>query len=328
MVMQAARIQEFGEPAVMHLEELPIPTPGPGQALVRVKAASVNFIDVQRRRGDLVGQAFYEQHGLTKLPATMGSQGTGVVEALGDGVTNVNVGDRVTCIGDTYATYVLSPAAALYPIPDGISFEQAAAGQGQGWLAYAFTHYAYPVQAGEWCMVQAAAGGLGLLIVQMAKLRGAKVIGVTSSESKAAAVREAGADDIIISTQADIAKEARRITGGKGVSAVYDGVGKDTFEANLDSLAPGGYLVIYGQSSGYIPPFDIMKLQEKGSLFITRTNSFPYVEHFPEYIQNFAAWVAQGKLRIKFETHPLADAVKVHAAFEARETVGRALLIP
>lgn len=328
MVMRAVRIHEFGAPEAMHLEELPIPVPGAGQALVRIKAASVNFIDVQRRRGDLVGQAFYEQHGLTKLPATMGSQGTGVVEALGEGVTNVKVGDRVTCIGDTYADYVLSPAQALYPIPDSISFEQAAAGQGQGWLAYAFTHYAYPVQPGDWCLVQAAAGGLGLLIVQMIKLRGGKVIGVTSSEDKAAAVREAGANEVVVSTQTDFAKEARRLTDGKGVRAVYDGVGKDTFEGNLDSLGMGGYLVIYGQSSGYIPPFDIMKLQEKGSLFITRNNSFPYVEHFPEYIQNFAVWVQQGKLLIRYSTYPLAEAAKTHIAFENRQSVGRMLLIP
>jgi NADPH2:quinone reductase len=162
----------------------------------------------------------------------------------------------------------------------------------------------------------------------MAKLRGGKVIGVTSSEDKAQAVRDAGADEVIISTQSDIAKEARRITNGEGVRVVYDGVGKDTFEANLDSLGMGGYLVIYGQSSGYIPPFDIMKLQEKGSLFITRNNSFPYVAHFPEYIANFATWIQEGKLSVKFHTYPLADAAKVHAAFEAREIVGRALLIP
>jgi NADPH2:quinone reductase len=328
MAMQAIRIHQFGAPDVMHMEELSVPAPPPGFAVVRITAASVNFIDVQRRRGDLVGQPFYEEHGLNQLPSTMGSQGVGVVESVGEGVTNVHLGDRVTCIGNTYAMYALSPAQALFPIVEGVSFEQAAAGQGQGWLAYAFTHHAYPVQAGDWCLVQAAAGGLGLLIVQMAKLRGGRVIGVTSREDKGQALREAGADEIIISAQSDIATEARRITGGEGVRVVYDGVGKDTFVGNLDSLGRGGYLIIYGQSGGYIPPFDIMTLQEKGSLFITRNNSFPYVAHMPEYFANFAAWVQEGKIRITFQTYPLADAVRVHAAFEARDIVGRALLIP
>jgi NADPH2:quinone reductase len=331
MMMKAIRIHAYGGPNVMQLEELPMPVPGPAQALVRVHAASVNFLDVQKRRGELVGQAFYHRAGggEPEFPATLGSQGVGVVEALGPGVTNVKVGDRVSFVGNSYATHAVAPAVRLIPILDGISFEQAAAGMNQGFLAYAFTHFTYPVQPGDWCLVQAAAGGIGLLLCQMAKIRGGRVIGVTSTEKKAKFVREAGAVEVIISKQADIAKEARRITEGRGVNVVYDGVGKDTFEANLDSLAPGGYLVIYGQSSGYVPPFDLMTLQEKGSLFLTRTNGLPYIKEYPQYLQRLVTWIQQGQLSIRIDrTYPLADAVQAHAAFEQRQISGRVLLLP
>jgi NADPH:quinone reductase len=315
----------------MQLEELPTPTPGEGQALVRVEAASVNFLDVQQRRGELVGQAFYRKAGIgdQELPATIGSQGVGIIEALGPGVSNAQIGDRVVFAGSSYASHALAPAGWLVSVPAGVSMEQAAAGMNQGFLAYAFTHFAYPVKPGDWCLVHAAAGGIGLLLCQMAKLRGGRVIGVTSSEKKAAFVREAGAEQVILSKAADIAKEARRITDGRGVSVVYDGVGKDTFEASLDSLAPGGYLVIYGQSSGYVPPFDLMKLQEKGSLFLTRTNGRPYVKEYPRYVEQLVAWLSSGKLSIRIDkTYPLAEAAKAHAAFEAREISGRVLLLP
>ncbi|MGC2790890.1 MAG: quinone oxidoreductase, partial [Candidatus Sulfotelmatobacter sp.] len=259
--MRAIRIHAYGGPEVMQLEEVPTPVPGPGQARVRVEAASVNFLDVQKRRGELVGQAFYRRPGNHEpdLPATRGTQGVGVVEDLSPEVKKVRVGDRVVFVGDSYATHALAPAAWLIPVPDGISPQVAAAGMNQGFLAYAFTHFAYPVKPEDWCLIQAAAGGIGLLLCQMAKIREGRVIGVTSTAEKAKFVREAGADEVIVSTQSDIAKEARRMTGGRGVSVVYDGVGKDTFEASLDSLAPGGYLVMYGQSSGYVPPFDLMK---------------------------------------------------------------------
>ena len=329
--MRAIRIHSYGGPEVMQVEEVPLPAPGAGQAVVRVYAASVNFLDVQKRRGELVGQAFYNRAGMSgpDLPTTLGSQGVGVVEALGPEVNNVAIGDRVSFVGESYASHALVPAVRLIRIPEGISFEQAAAGMNQGFLAYAFTHFAYPVKEGEWCLIQAAAGGLGLLLCQMAKIRGGRVIGVTSSEAKARFVREAGADAVIVSTQSDIAKEARRITEGRGVSVVYDGVGKDTFAANLDSLAPGGYLVIYGQSSGYVPPFDLMTLQEKGSLFLTRTNGLPYIREYPHYLERFAAWIRQGKLSIKIDrTYPLAEAALAHAAFEQRQISGRVLLLP
>jgi NADPH:quinone reductase len=327
--MRAIRIHAYGAPETMQVEELPMPVPGPGQALVRVEAASVNFLDVQKRRGELSGQAFYRRAGEPELPATLGTQGVGIVEELGPQVSNVQVGDRVVFAGSSYATHALAPAAWLIRVPDGLSIEQAAAGMNQGFLAYAFTHFAYPVKAGDWCLVHAAAGGIGLLLCQMAKIRQGRVIGATSTADKAEFVRQAGADEVIISKQSEIAKEARRITEGRGVNVVYDGVGKDTFEASLDSLAPGGYLVVYGQSSGYVPPFDLMKLQEKGSLFLTRTNGLPYIKEYPRYLEQLVAWVKQGKLSIRIDRrYPLAEAARAHAAFEQRQVSGRILLLP
>jgi NADPH2:quinone reductase len=330
--MRAIRIHCYGCPDVMCLEELPTPTPGPGQALVRVQAASVNFLDIQKRRGELVGQAFYRQAtatGQPEFPAILGSQGAGVIEDVGPDSTQFHAGDRVVFVGNSYATHALVPSARLIPVPADLTIEQAAAGMNQGFLAYAFTHFAYSIQLGDWCLIQAAAGGIGLLLCQMAKIRGGHVIGVTSTPEKAKSVSEAGSDAIIISGQSGIAQEARRITGGRGVHVVYDGVGKDTFEASLDSLAPAGYLVIYGQSSGYVPPFDIMALQEKGSLFLTRTNGLPYLREYPRYLQQLPAWLHEGKLSIRIHrAYPLAEAAQAHAAFERRESIGRILLLP
>jgi NADPH2:quinone reductase len=329
--MRAIRIHAYGGPEVMQLEELPMPIPLAGQAVIRVHAASVNFLDVQKRRGDLVGQAFYHRTGAGEpdLPTTLGSQGVGIVEALGPEVKNIAISDRVSFAGGSYASHAVVPAVRLIRIPEDISFEQAAAGMNQGFLAYAFTHFAYPIKAGDWCLTQAAAGGLGLLLCQMAKIRGGRVIGVTSSTEKAESAKDAGADAVIISTQSDVAKEARRITQGRGVNVVFDGVGKDTFAANLDSLAPGGYLVIYGQSSGYVPPFDLMTLQEKGSLFLTRTNGLPYLKEYPHYLEVFVEWIKQGKLSIKIDRmYPLAEAARAHALFEQRRVSGRILLLP
>jgi NADPH2:quinone reductase len=329
--MRAIRIHAYGSPEVMRVEDLPTPVPGPRQALVRVEAASVNFLDLQKRRGELVGQAFYRRAdaGEPELPATLGSQGVGVVEALGPDVHTVRVGDRVVFAGNSYATHAVVPASWLIAVPDGIGVEQAAAGMNQGFLAYAFTHFAYPVKPGDWCLIQAAGGGIGLLLCQMVKIRGGRVIGVTSTRVKSKFVKAAGADEVIISKESDIAKEARRITEGRGVAVVYDGVGKDTFEANLNSLAPGGYLVIYGQSSGYVPPFDLMTLQEKGSLFVTRTNGLPYRKEYPRYLEQFVGWLRDGQLSIRIDrTYPLAEAAQAHAAFEQRQISGRVLLLP
>ena len=327
--MQAIRIHAYGGPQVMQLEEFPTPVPGAGEALVRIHAASVNFIDVQKRRGELAGQAFYARHTENDLPAFLGSQGVGVVESLGAGVTNVKPGDRVSFWGPSYATHTALPAARLIPIPDEISFEIAAAGMNQGFIAYAFTHHAYPIKPGDWCLIQAAAGGIGLLLCQMAKIRGGRVIGVTSKDEKAPFVREAGADEVIISSRSDTAREARRITENRGVNVVFDGVGKDTFEANLDSLAPAGYLVIYGQSSGYVPPLDIMRLQEKGSLFLTRANALPWIGEYPRYLRQLVCWIQEGRVSVRIaRTYPLAEAAIAHEAFEQRQISGRILLCP
>jgi NADPH2:quinone reductase len=329
MNTQAIRIRAYGAPEVMRLEDIEFPTPGPGQALVRVEAASVNYLDIQHRRGELVGQHYYDALSGLEFPATIGSQGVGVVEAVGPDVQDVHVGQRVNFYGNSYATHALVPAQYLIPVPDGLTLEQAAGGLSQGFIAYALTHGAFPVKPDDWCLVQAAAGGIGLLACQMAKLRGGRVIGVTSSEEKARYVREAGADEVIVSTQADSAKEARRLTAERGVNVVYDGVGKDTFEASLNSLAPRGYLVIFGQSSGYIPPFDLMALQEKGALFITRTSAVFYRDLYPAYLQDFVRWVRAGQLSIRIDrAYPLADAAKAHAAVEQRQVSGRVLLLP
>ena len=327
--MKAIRIHAYGGPEAMRLDELPTPVPVPGEVLVRIHAASVNFLDVQKRRGDLVGQAFYQRWGGAELPAILGSQGVGIVEALGPQAGKFQVGDRVSFWGSSYATQIAIPEARLIRLPEDLSFENAAAGLNQGFLAWAFTHRTYPVQPGDWCLIQAAAGGIGLLLCQMAKIRGGRVIGVTSKEEKVKFVLEAGAEEVIISTRADIAKEVRRITEGRGVRVVYDGVGKDSFEANLDSLAPAGYLVIYGQSSGFVPPFDLMILQEKGSLFLTRVNGLPYAAEYPQYMEQFARWVREGRLSVRIDrTFPLADAAQAHEAFERREVSGRILLFP
>src|SRR6266853_6455534 len=223
--MKAIRIHAYGGPEVMRLEELPTPVPGPAQALVRVRAAGVNFLDIQKRRGELVGQAFYQRAagGEPEFPPILGSQGVGIVEAIGPEVKNVRVGDRVAFWGSSYTTHAALPSVRLIGIPDGLSFEQAAAGMNQGFLAYAFTHFAYPIKPADWCLIHAAAGGIGLLLCQMAKIREGRVIGVTSTAEKSEFVTDAGADDVIISGQSDIAKEARRITDGRGVNVVYDG---------------------------------------------------------------------------------------------------------
>jgi NADPH:quinone reductase len=328
--MRAVRIHNYGGPEEMCVEELPLPTPGPEQALLRVEAASVNFLDVQMRRGELVGQAFYRAHGaVPDLPATVGSQGAGIVEQLGSKAENVRVGDRVIFFGSSYATHALAPAGWLIPVPEKVSTEQAAGGMNQGFLAYAFTHCAYPVQPNDWCLIHAAAGGIGLLLCQMAKIRGGRVIGVTSTAEKAKFAKEAGADEVIVSSAADIAAEARRITDGHGVNVVYDGVGKDTFAASLDSLMPAGYLIMYGQSSGYVPPFDLMMLQEKGCVFLTRTNGLPYRKEYPQYLGRFEEWIHSGKLSVRIDrTFPLSGVAEAHAAFEQRQVSGRLLLLP
>lgn len=330
--MYAICIHSYGDSDNMKLERFPIPKLNKDEVLIKVTYASVNFLDIQMRRGDLENQQFYKKVTKTKskLPMTIGSQCLGVIQAVGDNVTHFDPGDRVIYGGNgTYATHVIGNEKGIIPVADDIPDEQAAAGLTQGFLAYAFTHKVFPVQQGDWCLIQAAAGGLGSLICQMAKNRGGKVIGVTSKNKKAKSVSESGADEVLISTNENIVERVYDITEGSGVQVVYDGVGKDTFEENLDSLGLGGYLVMYGQSSGYVPPFDLMKLQEKGSLFLTRTNGLPYMKNWSEYVECFRKWIENGKLSIKVGSiYSLDDASKAHDAMENRDTTGRILLKP
>lgn len=331
MNMRMIRIHAYGDPEVMQLEEQALPHPGPDQVLVHVHAAGVNFLDIQDRRGDLASQSFYQTNGIS---AALGLEGAGIVEAVGPNVVHLRVGDRVAWAGvnGSYATHILAPAHLLIPIPNEMRFEQAAAALFQGMTAYVLTHLAYPVKPGDWCLVQAAAGGVGLLLCQMAKLRGGRVIGMTSTREKAQAVQEVGAEEILISSQADQVQEIKRITGKQGVQVIYDGVGKTTFEANLDSLAPCGSLLIYGQASGFIPPFDVMTLMEKGSLFLTRVATYHYLrdpQQARRCLQDLFAWILQGQLKVKIgATYALADAALAHQAIEQRQTSGKVLLLP
>jgi NADPH:quinone reductase len=331
--MQIIRQHAFGAPEVLVLEELELPEPGPGEVRVATRAAAVTFFDIMNRRGDLVDREYYEADAV--LPIEPGYQGAGLLEALGPDVTGYAVGDRVLWgVGSgAYATHLNVPASQLFRVPDDIDLGQAVAGiPVQVLLSYKLTHEAYPLQPGDWCLVQSAAGGAGSLITQFARMRGARVIGVVSTDQKAVVAKEAGANEVIVSgTCPDIAAEVKRITG-TGVRVVYDGVGKDTFEANLDSLAPRGYLVSYGQSSGFVPPFDLMTLNDKGSVYVTRFRLECFLdEPWPpsEFYDQVFAWMRSGELVIRVDSsYPLSQAAQAHRAVEERRTSGRVLLVP
>ena len=322
--MQAITYSEYGGPDVLKFEERPTPTPGPGQALVKVAAAGVNFIDVYQREG------WYK----INLPAIPGGEGAGVVEAVGAGVTEAKPGDRVAWMGGLgcYATHCLVPGDRLVVLPAAISFEQGAAAILQGMTAHVLATRTYPLKRGDWALVHAAAGGVGLLLTQIAKMQGARVIGTVSTEEKAKLAREAGADEVVIYTQQDFLTEVKRITGGAGVQVAYDSVGKDTFDKSLDSLAPLGYMVSYGQSSGFPAPLDIQRLGGLRSLFVTRPSLFAYVQARADYLRHANAvfdMVAGGQLRVRIgATYPLAQAAEAHIALAGRQTTGKVLLIP
>jgi NADPH2:quinone reductase len=322
--MKAIRVHEFGGPDVMRLDELPTPAPGPGQALVEVEAAGVNFIDIYRRSGTYKVQ----------LPFIVGSEGAGVVESVGPDVGDVRVGDRVAWreAAGSYATQALVPANELVPLPEKLSARDGAAAMLQGMTAHYLTHSTYPLQAGDTMVIHAAAGGVGLLVCQMAKMRGARVIGTTSTEEKAALAREAGADEVILYTQQDFEAEVKRLTDGKGVKVVYDSVGKDTFDKSLNCLMPRGYMVLFGGASGQVPPLDPQILNAKGSLYLTRPSLGNYVATREELLQradDVLGWIADGKLKLRIhESYPLADAAKAHADLAGRKTTGKLLLMP
>jgi len=322
--MRAIRIHEPGGPEVLKLEETSLPQPGPGEARVRLQASGVNFIDVYHRTG------LYK----IPLPFTPGSEGAGVVEAVGGGVSEVKTGDRVayaTHLG-SYAEAAVVPAWKLVLQPPGIDARSAAAAMLQGMTAHYLALSTFRLQPGQTAVVHAAAGGVGLLLVQLAKKRGARVLATVSTEAKAALAREAGADEVIRYDQVDFEAEVKRLTGGRGVEVVYDSVGKTTFDKSLASLAPRGMLVLYGQSSGPVPPLDPQVLAARGSLFLTRPSLPHYCLDRGELLDRAGEvlhWVAAGELRLRIErTLPLGEASEAHRLLEGRKTTGKVLLIP
>jgi NADPH:quinone reductase len=322
--MKAILVKEPGGPEAMQLADVPTPQPGPGQALVRLGAIGVNFIDVYFRMGRYKAER----------PITLGNEGAGTVEGIGPGVTELAVGDRVawTMHRGSYAEYALVPAAMLVKIPDHVDFRTGAAALLQGMTAHYLTHSTFPLKSGDTCLVHAAAGGTGALIVQMAKMLGARVFGTVSTEEKAAIAQQAGTDEIIRYTEQDFQAEVKRLTGGRGVDVVYDGVGQSTFEKSLDSLRPRGLLALFGQSSGGVPPFDPNILNGKGSLFLTRPSLAHHLLTRDELLWragDVLKWIEEGKLKLRIErTYPLAEAAAAHRDLEGRHTAGKLLLIP
>jgi len=320
--MKGIQIKRYGGPEVLEYGELPDPVPGAGQALVNVHVAGVNFTDIYQRTGRYAGT----------LPFTPGVEGVGVVERVGSDVTDVRAGDRVgwVMIKGGYAERVVLPAQRLVPIPNGVDDRTACALLLQGMTAHFLLRDCYRVQKGEWVLIHAAAGGVGLLAVQIAHAIGARIIGTTSTGEKAALARGAGADEVVLYTQEDFQQAARRITGGDGVSVVYDSVGKTTFDKSLDSLRPRGYMVLFGASSGPVAPIDPMILNAKGSLFLTRPTLGNYVSTRAELLgraDDLFAWAAKGELTVRAEhDYALADAARAHADVEARKTTGKVLL--
>jgi NADPH2:quinone reductase len=322
--MKAVCIHHFGGPEVLQYEEVPTPTPGPGQVLVKLAAAGLNYIDVHQRTG----------HYPNKLPYTMGREGSGTVAAVGPQVTSFKAGEPVAYTGvpGAYAEYALVPAESLVRMPAGLDVKVGAAAMLQGMTAHYLAYTTYPLKPGDSCLIHAAAGGVGLLLVQIAKQCGARVFGTVSTEEKAALAREAGADEAILYSRQDFETEVKRLTNGQGVNVVYDSVGKTTFEKSLNCLKPLGYMVLYGQSSGPVAPCDPAVLSAKGSLFLTCPS-------LPHYIADRASlekragdvlgWIASGKLKIRTEiTFPLASVAEAHRSLEGRKTTGKVLLIP
>jgi NADPH2:quinone reductase len=308
----------------MELVDLPVPQPKSNEAVVKIKAAGVNFIDVYNREGRYKAA----------LPLVLGQEAAGEVSAVGSDVREVSVGDRVayTSVLGSYAEFAAVPADRLVKIPAGVSERDAAAAMLQGMTAHYLSHDTYPLKKSETALIHAAAGGVGLLLVQMAHNLGARVIGTVSTEEKAKLARAAGADDVILYTQADFEAETKRLTGGKGVDVVYDSVGKTTFDKGLNLLRPRGMMVLYGGSSGAVAPFDPLVLTQKGSLFLTRPSLGNYVATAQELQQRAGAvfgMIRDGKLKLRSEhAYPLAEAQQAHRDLEGRKTTGKLLLLP
>ena len=324
--MKAIRVHQFGGPEVLKLEELPLPQPGPGQALVKIEASGVNFIDVYHRTG------LYP----APLPRLMGAEGAGVVEGVGPEVSEVKVGERVAyAFGGApgaYGEYTLVPSRYLVTLPGVVDTRTAAAAMLQGMTAHYLVRSAYLLKKGDSCLIHAAAGGVGLLLCQMAKQLGARVFATVSTQEKAHLARDAGADVTIRYTEQDFEAEVKRLTDGHGVQVVYDSVAKDTFEKSLNCLSPRGYMVLYGQSSGPVPPFDVNQLSAKGSLFLTRPTLGHYTgtrEELLERASDVLTQISAGTLKLRISaTFPLAEAAEAHRQLEGRKTTGKVLLIP
>jgi NADPH2:quinone reductase len=322
--VKAIRVHATGGPEVLRYEEVPRPSPGPGQALVRIEAVGVNFIEV------------YQRTGLYKLtlPFTPGSEAGGTVVEVGPDVHSVSAGQRIasTNFAGAYAEYSVAPAERLVLLPDGMSTRIGAAVMLQGMTAHYLVHSTYPLSRHDTCLVHAAAGGMGLLLCQMARRLGARVIGTVSSEEKAVLAREAGAHEVILYTRQDFVAETKRLTDGAGVQVVYDSVGQTTFIKGLDCLAPRGMMVLYGQSSGPVAPFDPQILNQKGSLFLTRPSLGHYVATRSELLERASAvlgWAANGSLKVRIgREFPLPAAAEAHRELEARRTTGKVLLTP
>ncbi|HMH52817.1 MAG TPA: quinone oxidoreductase [Candidatus Acidoferrum sp.] len=322
--MKAIRVHAPGGPEVMRYEDVPAPTPKAGEAVVKVEAAGINYIDVYFRSGQYKAE----------LPLTVGMEAGGTVSAVASGVTDVKVGDKVAYTGvpGAYAEYATVPAARLVVLPGGLTPKQGAAAMLQGMTAHYLACSTYPLKPGDSCLVHAAAGGVGLLLCQIAKMRGARVIGTVSTEEKAKLAREAGADDVILYSTQDFEAEVKRLTGGQGVNVVYDSVGKTTFDKGFNCLRPRGMMALYGQSSGPVGPFDLQVLNAKGSLFVTRPSLNHHVASREELVQRageLLGWIRDGKLKLRTEFEfPLKDAAEAHRALEGRKTTGKVLLIP
>lgn len=322
--MKAIQIHETGGPEVLQLVDLPIPQPGPGQVLIRVEAIGVNFVEIYFRRG--VYKATF--------PLTPGSEAAGTVEELGPGVTGFAAGDAVVSVSvlGSYAEYALVSAAQLVKIPAGLSLEQAAAAMLQGMTAHYLACSTFPLKAGDTALVHAGAGGVGLLLTQMAAKIGSRVITTVSTPEKAELSRQAGASDVILYTKQDFTAEVKRLTGGKGVDVVYDSVGKTTFEGSLNCLRPRGLLALFGAASGPVPPFDLIQLSAKGSLFITRPTLWHYIatrEDLEWRAGDVLRGAASGDLKLRMEhVFELADAARAQSEMEARQTTGKILLEP
>jgi NADPH2:quinone reductase len=321
--MQAIRIHEFGGPEVLRADELPLPEPGPGEARVKLAASGVNFIDIYHRKGLYPG----------KLPFTLGQEGAGTVDAVGTDVADVKVGDQVAyaSVQGAYAEYAIVPAARLVPVPMGVPLDQAAAVMLQGMTAHYLAFSTFEIKPGNTALVHAAAGGVGQLLVQIAKKRGARVIG-TASAAKLELARAAGADEVIGYNEEDFEAAVKQLTDGQGVDVVYDSVGKTTFDQSLNCLRPRGYMVLYGQSSGPVPPMDPQVLNARGSLFLTRPTLGHYIATREELLSranDLFGWIADGELKVAIDaTFALTAAADAHRYLEGRNTTGKVLLLP